>query len=155
MWFFSPSDCFSVQFLRKSNFNFIDTYKIDVTESQSNQYSNQFVSITWNTFPWSFKSAFKRINYIEYRMWQLLFYRKIWINRPFSCCNSSIHQVIRECKFTWERNLVQNWILKMESDVTYTCDQETLSRHIGEGTYALDEQTDGQIIIGRDRDSFI
>lgn len=44
--FFSPSDCFSVQFLRKSNFNFIDTYKIDVTESQSNQYSNQFVSIT-------------------------------------------------------------------------------------------------------------
>lgn len=71
--FFSPSDCFSVQFLRKSNFNFIDTYKIDVTESQSNQYSNQFVGITWNTFPWSFKSAFKRINFIEYRMWQLLF----------------------------------------------------------------------------------
>lgn len=44
--FFSPSDYFSQQFLRKSNFNFIDTYKIDVTESQSNQYSNQFVSIT-------------------------------------------------------------------------------------------------------------
>lgn len=43
----------------------------------------------------------------------------------------------------------------MESDVTYTFDQETLSLHIGEGTYALDEQTDGQIIIGRDRDSFI
>lgn len=43
---FSPSDYFSEQFLRKSNFNFIDTYKIDVTESQSNQYSNQFVSIT-------------------------------------------------------------------------------------------------------------
>lgn len=43
----------------------------------------------------------------------------------------------------------------MESDVTYTFDQETLSRHIGEGTYALDEQTDGQIIKGRDIDSFI
>lgn len=34
-------------------------------------------------------------------------------------------------------------------------DQETLSRHIGEGKYDLDEQTDGQIIKGRDRDSFI
>lgn len=44
--FFSPSDYFSEQFLRKSNFNFIDTYKIDVTESQSYQYSNQFVSTT-------------------------------------------------------------------------------------------------------------